>query len=130
LSICLLPPHVPVPVRLRETGLVYALVDAVDAGVLRPLVVDRIDTAIDNGGFSKPFWNMDLESESTNRQIDKGKHPEEDPTLPTFHPPGSLAKLEVLRQRAELDLPLSLPGDAGHGVPEHLQRVGPRDLED
>jgi hypothetical protein len=38
----------------------------------------------------------------------------DDPRLPTAHPPGSAQKIEVLRERASLELSLFVEGDAGH----------------
>lgn len=38
------------------------------------------------------------------------------PLEPTEHPPGSAGKLEVLRQRAELGLPLFVPGDNAQAI--------------
>jgi hypothetical protein len=52
----------------------------------------------------------------------------DEPPLPTPHPPGSKEKIDVLRERASLGLPLFVEGDAGHAPPSHLRR--PDDAED
>jgi hypothetical protein len=40
--------------------------------------------------------------------------------LPTSHPPGSFAKLEVMRLRAQAGLPIFHPLDAGPSSGEHV----------
>ena len=46
-----------------------------------------------------------------------------DTTKPTSHPRGSQERVEVYRQRVELELPLHVPGDADEIVPLTHGRV-------